>query len=677
MSFAKNNKNKLSAAMILVAIGIVYGDIATSPMYVMKSVVAGNGGIEHISKDFIIGSLSLVIWTITIITTVKYVLIAMKADNHGEGGIFALYSLVKKNAKWLIIPAMIGGAALLADGMLTPAVTVTNAVEGLTSIDAIEQAFGGNQWIIVGIVLVILAVLFLSQRSGTSAIGKFFGPFMILWFVFLMFAGLREMINDLEVLKAFNPVYGLRLIVSEENVAGLCILGSVFLATTGAEALYADMGHVGKKSIYVSWPFVKIALIINYLGQGAWLCRNIGDTSIAELFTLNPFYEMLPEQIKLFGIILSAIAAVIASQALITGSFTIVSEAIRLNLLPHMKIKYPSEHQGQIYIRMINIILWIGCSCVVLIFQKSTRMESAYGLAIIITLMSVTFLLSSYIRINKKWKVWGIIFTVFYLFIEIEFFIASLDKFRQGGIFALLIAALIIFVMLVWYIGTQFENKERKTLKITDYIDKIRDLKNDKSVEIFADNLVYLNNTYKKNSIDRDIIYSILERKSKRANAYFFVDFKVLSKPYGGNYFVENFNTDFIYKIVIRLGYKEDQRLNVYMYQIFNDLLTSGEFKPQKRKHTMYSNKEIEKLKKIAPINIGTTVFCIIRKVLMPNADLPNREKWAINLKHKIRNICGTPESWYGLENSYSFIESVPFFIKYKEIENPLPRSEN
>lgn len=673
MSKLLKNK-KFSAGMVLVAIGVVYGDIATSPMYVMKSIVAGNGGIDNLDKDFIIGALSLVIWTLTIITTVKYVLIAMKADNKGEGGIFALYSLVKKNAKWLIIPAIIGGSALLADGILTPAVTVTTAVEGITSINFVEDLFQGNQMIIVGIVLAILLILFVGQRSGTSMLGKIFGPFMIVWFAFLSIVGIIYLSTDLEVLRAFNPVRGIQLLFSSNNVMGISVLGSVFLATTGAEALYADMGHVGKRSIYISWPFVKVALILNYLGQGAFIIHNIGNVELMELFEFNPFYEMLPGAWKILGILLASTAAVIASQALITGSFTVVSEAIKLRLLPHLKTTYPSEHRGQIYIRLVNWILWIGCTSVVLIFKTSSKMESAYGMSIIITLMSVTFLLTSYIRINKKHKFLAALFFIAFLFIEVVFFIASLQKFVRGGAFAIVIAALIIIVMIVWYVGTKIEDKEKRVLKIDDYIPKLKELKDDESIELTANNLIYLSEQNKKHYIDFDIIYSILEGKPKRANAYWFVNFRVLSEPYGGKYTVETFGTDFIFKVNIYLGFKEEQRLDMYLYNIAKDLIKSCELPEQKQKHTMITKDNVKLFGDFYIEGIGTTKFIFIRKILLADSDIRPSDRLALVLQHFIRNIVGNPESWFGIDDANTEIEKVPFFIKHKELNLTLPR---
>lgn len=670
----KQNKAKFSAGMILIAVGIVYGDIATSPMYVMKSIIAGNGGINHVDREFIIGALSLVIWTITLLTTVKHVLIAMKADNHGEGGIFALYSLVKHCARWLIVPAMIGGAALLADSILTPAVTVTTAVEGLRSIPVMDVFLGDGQTTVLIIVVVTLAILFFMQRAGTSIIGRTFGPFMTIWFLFLALGGLIQLSSDLDVLRAINPIYAVEVLVSPNNQVGLMILGSVFLATTGAEALYSDMGHVGKKSIYISWPFVKICLIFNYLGQGAWIIANIDNTSLASINDLNPFYMMLGPELRIAGIILGAMAAVIASQALITGSFSIVSEAIRLDLLPHMKTFYPSETKGQIYIPLVNNILWIGTTVVVLYFQTSANMEAAYGLAITITLLMVTILLTVYLWSLKKRRIISILFAVVFGFIETVFFLSCAGKFMHGGYVAILIAFLIFLVMVSWDRGTAVERAQRKTLKLKNYIDKLDSLRNDSNIPSTAHNLVFLTHTKNKDYVERDILYSILDKQPKRAQAYWFVHFHVTNKPFGGNYSIETFGTDFVFRITIRLGYKEDQRLNVFMTQIFSDLLNSGELKPQITKHTIYSEEQRKTLKKFGPVNIGSVKYCMIRKTLIPESDLSNLDKFAVAWKYRIRAKAGTPERWFGLENSSLIIEYVPLFIKSKVADKPLVR---
>ena len=393
--------SKVSLGGLLVAMGVVYGDIGTSPLYVMKAIVLGNGGLSEISSDFIYGTVSLVFWTLTILTSIKYVMIALNADNHGEGGIFSLYALVRKKSKYLVIPALIGGATLLADGVLTPAVTVTTAIEGLRGLPEFYDVFGTRQDVIIIITLIILLVLFYMQRFGTDLVGKFFGPAMMIWFTFLGLVGLYNMQVDWTVLRAINPYYAVKLLFSPDNHLGVFILGNVFLATTGAEALYSDMGHVGKINIRISWPFVKLCLVLNYFGQAAWLLsiKNGDVNQIMQNF--NPFFQMLPHFLTGIGVIFATIAAVIASQALISGSFTLVSEAIKLKLLPRMQIMFPGKNIGQMYIPTINLFLWIACSIVVIVFQTASNMEAAYGLSITITMLMTTVLLYAFM-INHK-----------------------------------------------------------------------------------------------------------------------------------------------------------------------------------------------------------------------------------------------------------------------------------
>ena len=489
---AMEKRQKTSLTMCLVAIGIVYGDIGTSPLYVMKSILEGNGGITQINESFIVGALSLIIWTITLLTTIKYVLIAMKADNHGEGGIFSLYSLVRSCGKWLIVPAMLGGAALLADGVLTPAVTVTSAVEGLRSIAMMDRLLGGRQTGVIIITLCIIASLFAVQHAGTSRIGKAFGPVMLVWFLFLGATGAMNIFSMPQVLRAFNPAHAVELLVSPYNKLGFMILGSVFLAATGAEALYSDMGHVGRESIYISWPLVKICLILNYLGQGAWLLSSRGDAALASLESLNPFFLMLPGALRPVAVILSALAAVIASQALITGSYTLVSEAIRLDLMPHLKVQYPAETKGQIYIDTVNKILWVGCTFIVLLFRSSARMESAYGLAITVTMLMTTLLLFVYLsRVRgKKALAWGVL--IVFGAIETVFFLSSLSKFAHGGYVAVIMALLLLSIMIIWHRGTQLEQKYSVRLKLGDYTENLAALRGDSALPELTQNLVYI-----------------------------------------------------------------------------------------------------------------------------------------------------------------------------------------
>ena len=450
----KTGKKGFRFGMFLVTIGIVYGDIGTSPLYVMKSILQGNGGMASVNDTFIIGSLSLIIWTITLLTTIKYVLIAMKASNNGEGGIFSLYSLVRQCGKWLIYPAMIGGAALLADGMLTPAVTVTSAIEGLRSIPSMDRMLGSGQTKVVFITLCIICALFAVQRAGTSKIGRAFGPIMLLWFSFLGLTGLMNVFQYSAVLRAFNPMYAVQVLFSPYNKMGLFILGSIFLAATGAEALYSDMGHVGAENIYISWPFVKLCLILNYLGQGAWILTSRADAAALSPGELNPFFQMLTPALRPAAVLLGAAAAIIASQALITGSYTLVSEAIRLDLMPHLKVQYPSETKGQLYIDTVNAFLWIGCTLVVLYFRSSDRMESAYGLAITVTMLMTTLLLSVYLlRVRQKPVLAALVLVVFGA-IESVFFFSSLGKFAHGGYVTVILALLLFLIMIVWHRGT-------------------------------------------------------------------------------------------------------------------------------------------------------------------------------------------------------------------------------
>ena len=660
--FSKNKAKKstgipLSAGMVLVTLGIVYGDIGTSPMYTMKAIIAGNGGLLTMSTDVVLGALSLIIWTLTLITTVKYVMVAMKADNHNEGGIFALYSLVKKCAKWLIIPAMIGGAALLADGILTPAVTVTTAIEGLRTIPAAHAIIGDNQHIVVMITIIILCTLFALQKAGTSTIGKAFGPVMTLWFLFLGAMGVMNMFADISVIRALNPVRGILFLFDGKlNAAGLMVLGSVFLCTTGAEALYSDMGHVGKSNIYVSWPFVKVCLILNYLGQGAWIITNHTNESFNAIKDLNPFFEMLPGQLRPFAVILSALAAIIASQALITGSYSIVSEAIKLDLMPHIKINYPSTTKGQIYIPLVNNIMWVGCIGVVLLFQSSEHMEAAYGLAITVTMLMTSILLYTYLAVIRK-RLWAAIpFILFFGAIEAMFFFSSLTKFFHGGYFTVLMATAIFVVMFVWRRGTAVERTQSVYLPVDKYIDQLRSLSHDADYTTLADNLVFLTNDSSFDKLDRDILYSILDKRPKRAKAYYFINISLTDDPNTREFIVNDFGTDFLFKITLRLGFRVNQRINTYLYQIVGDLIKNNQLAPQNHKYSIYKEHS----------EIGDFRFCLLRKVLAPETDINGFDARCLELKYFIRRICGSPARWYGLENSNIVFEYVPLFSKVK-----------
>ncbi len=650
-----NNKAKrMSAAGLLIAIGIVYGDIGTSPLYVMKSIVEGNGGIGNVNRDFIIGSISLVLWTVTLLTTLQTVIIALKATNHGEGGIFALYTLVRKRAKWLVLPALIGGAAILADGTLTPAVTVTTAIEGLKGLN-----FGGNvpvstQNMVIAITVVILLVLFSIQKMGTSIIGKAFGPIMFLWFTFLGVMGVMNMVGDWSILQAINPIYAIRLLVSPYNKAGIFILGSIFLATTGAEALYSDVGHVGKSNIIGSWPFVFVCLSLNYFGQGVWILNN-PTYRPADGGVLNPFFEMIPANIRLFAIILATIAAVIASQALITGSFTLVAEASGLKFLPRMNINYPSNEKGQIYIPSINKGICVATIAIVLYFQTSAHMEAAYGLSITISMLMTTILLYEWLVMKKVNTVWNWIFLIFFGVLDIMFMISSLTKFTHGGYVSLFIAGAIGFVMYVWYYGNKVRDKREARnayVRLDEYTDMLTNLSHDENYPTYATNLVYMANVKYNKFIKREILYSILDKRPKRAKAYWFVTVNVTNEPFTAEYAVNTYGTKNVINIQLYLGFKKQTSVNVYIRQIVHDLIADGTIEPQPQEYTTSPGRDV-----------GDFSFVIVNDVISPQTQLVGYEKWLVEARVRLQNLSSNPASWFGLEYADTVIERVPLIL--------------
>lgn len=650
-----NNKAKrMSAAGLLIAIGIVYGDIGTSPLYVMKSIVEGNGGIGNVNRDFIIGSISLVLWTVTLLTTLQTVIIALKATNHGEGGIFALYTLVRKRAKWLVLPALIGGAAILADGTLTPAVTVTTAIEGLKGLN-----FGGNvpvstQNMVIAITVVILLVLFSIQKMGTSIIGKAFGPIMFLWFTFLGVMGVMNMVGDWSILQAINPIYAIRLLVSPYNKAGIFILGSIFLATTGAEALYSDVGHVGKSNIIGSWPFVFVCLSLNYFGQGVWILNN-PTYRPADGGVLNPFFEMIPANIRLFAIILATIAAVIASQALITGSFTLVAEASGLKFLPRMNINYPSNEKGQIYIPSINKGICVATIAIVLYFQTSAHMEAAYGLSITISMLMTTILLYEWLVMKKVNTVWNWIFLIFFGVLDIMFMISSLTKFTHGGYVSLFIAGAIGFIMYVWYYGNKVRDKREARnayVRLDEYTDMLTNLSHDENYPTYATNLVYMANVKYNKFIKREILYSILDKRPKRAKAYWFVTVNVTNEPFTAEYAVNTYGTKNVINIQLYLRFKKQTSVNVYIRQIVHDLIADGTIEPQPQEYTTSPGRDV-----------GDFSFVIVNDVISPQTQLVGYEKWLVEARVRLQNLSSNPASWFGLEYADTVIERVPLIL--------------
>lgn len=653
MSTTKHHDiNKVTAGMLLVALGVIYGDIGTSPLYVMKAILEGNHG--HYNRAFVLGAVSLVFWTLTLQTTFKYVVITLRADNHGEGGIFSLYTLVRRRAKWLIVPAMIGGAALLADGMITPAVTVTSAIEGLRNIPIFA---GLDQNIVIAIVIAIITALFMIQRFGTESVGKLFGPMMLVWFSMLAVFGVYYIAQDPTVLAAMNPMYALHVLIDKEhNIQGLFILGGVFLATTGAEALYSDLGHAGRKNIYVTWVFVKISLLLNYFGQAAWLLQN--EATLSGRHGITPFFEMMPVQFLPVGVGIATFAAIIASQALISGSYTLISEAIKLNLFPRLQVLYPTNLKGQMYIPTINTALMIGCAGLVLFFRESSKMEAAYGLSITVTMLMTTILLTAYLLMHKVSKI--IVFFIASLFISIEsvFFAANVAKFFHGGYVTVIIALVIIFLMYIWIHGYYIKMRLREYVHIADYKDQLLDLMSDGDRDKYATNLVYLTNCKYRGMVERKVMFSILDKRPKRADVYWFINVNVTDDPYTMEYKVDTVESNHIVQLRLNLGFRVNQKLNVYLRQIVDDLLASGEIDIQARHYSTLPNRKV-----------GDFRFILVDEVLSNENQLPAWENFVMRTKLFIKKYTVEPAKWFGIEASAVEVENVPLFLNVAPTE--------
>lgn len=638
--------NKLSFAGLVIALGIIYGDIGTSPLYVLNAITNG----REITELLIIGSLSCIIWTLTLQTTVKYVFLTLKADNRGEGGIFSLFALVRQKGRWLVFPAMIGGAALLADGMITPPISVTSAIEGLRHIETFSDI---SDKTIVIIVLVIITLLFILQQFGSASIGKLFGPIMCIWFCMLAVLGLYHLSDYFYIFKAFSPVYAYRLLSHYQN--GFLILGAVFLCTTGAEALYSDLGHAGRKNIRVSWIFVKLCLVLNYLGQGAWLLHNyhhktVTTSMIASGF--NPFYGIMPEWFVVPGLLIATSAAIIASQALISGSFTLISEAIRLNLWPKMKITYPTEERGQLYVPKINLLLFLGCVGIVLYFQKSTNMEAAYGLAITMCMIATTVLFANYLARQRYSTVLITLFLLVYLAIEFSFLYANLDKFPHGGFVTLVVGGLLFAVMYVWYRARKIKNRYVEFVALTDYLERLEELSNDKTVIKHATHLVYMTSANNPNEIEHKIMYSILNKKPKRADIYWFVHVHTVDDPYTSEYSVQHIIPNDIIRVEFRLGFRVEPRINIMFQEVVKDLVANKEV-------NITSRYESQERKGMA----GDFEFVVMEKFLSSDNELPFLEQLIMKMHFWLKNITLSEARSFGLDMSYVRVEKFALVV--------------
>ena len=644
-------RHKLSLMGVIVTLGIVFGDIGTSPLYVMKAIVrAGN----PVNAEYIIGAVSCIIWTLTLQTTVKYVLIALRADNKGEGGILALYALIRRHSrKWFYLLAIVGASTLIADGVITPSITVLSAIEGLKVYEPETP--------VVPIALCIVTVLFFIQQFGTNMIGKLFGPLMLLWFSMLGVLGAMHIGDYIPILQAFNPLHAIRLLTS--NPEWFLILGAVFLCTTGAEALYSDLGHCGINNIRTSWAFVKVMLILNYLGQGAWIIAHVNNLTSG----LNPFYAIMPHGMLFFGIVMATIAAIIASQALISGSFTIFSEAMNLKFWPRQKIKYPTDVKGQLYIPFVNMSLFILCVIVILFFQSSERMEAAYGLSITITMLMTTFLLSAYLTIRRVNRWLTLLFLIVFVGLESIFFVANMAKFMNGGWVTMLLASVMIAIMYVWYNATTIRNSQIQIRDVRESFSIISDIKNDDSIPKYATNIVYLTKLGGKYDIEQKILYSIINKHPMRADHYFLLHIDYQDSPSTLEYDVTTLVPDTLYRINLRLGFRIHPLVNRYFRQIIEDMVAKDGFSlassyPSLAKHNV----------------MGNFVFVLINRIYSTFASFSFKERLIMDAYEWIDHLKLSITRSLGLNTSNVLIENVPLTLKShaKKVGNSIPRVE-
>ncbi len=626
---------KVSFAGLIITLGIVFGDLGTSPLYTMNAII--NSSTEY-SKELIYGALSCVFWTLTLQTTIKYVIITLRADNHGEGGIFALFALIRKKNNWVAILTMIGGSALLADGVITPSITVTSAVEGLKLISPHIP--------VVPVVLSILTILFFFQQFGTGFMGKVFGPVMFVWFTMLAVLGLNFLVNDPSIFAAINPIYAIRFITEFPNA--VILLGAVFLATTGAEALYSDLGHCGIKNIRISWFFVKISLLLNYFGQGAYLLNHLDHMNSA-----NPFFAIMPAWFLLPGVIIATAAAIIASQALISGSYTLISEAVSLNIWPKIRISYPTDIKGQVYVPFVNWFLWIACTFVVIYFGESSKMEAAYGLSITITMIMTTSLLAYHLRSRKVHMAYIILLLTVFLSIEGTFLYANLHKFANGGWLTIALALLFFIVMYGWYFGRKIKNKYISFVNLNKDPGIFRALSADTSVPKMATNLIYITKANRRDQIESKIMYSIFNKHPKRANTYWFLHIDNLETPNTFEYVIHHVIPGVLIKVDFRLGFKIERKINLYFKEIIDDLVKSGEI-------SMVSQYDSLKSHNIP----ADCLYVNLDRILISDYQLPLQQSFIMALHNFIRKVSINDVKALGLDSSNVIEEKVPIVIE-------------
>ncbi|MDF3027217.1 MAG: Low affinity potassium transport system protein kup [Fluviicola sp.] len=642
---SKNHHHALSFAGLIITVGIIFGDIGTSPLYVLKAIA----GDRKLTEQLILGGLSCIFWTLTLQTTIKYVIITLRADNKGEGGVFSLYTLVRRRKNWLVIPAMIGGAALLADGIITPPISVSSAIEGLTSVyPGIET---------LPIIIGIIVALFVIQQFGTSFVGKAFGPVMMIWFLMLGTLGISQLLTDVSVLKALNPYYAYDLLVNYPG--GFWLLGAVFLCTTGAEALYSDLGHCGKQNIRVSWIFVKVMLVVNYFGQGTYLLHHLGKPINDE----NPFFLIVPDWFRLTSIIIATAAAIVASQALISGSFTLINEAIRLNLWPRVRVRFPSDIKGQIYIPSVNWFMMLGCIAMVLYFRKSENMEAAYGLSIVLAMVSTTILLYFYM-VRRHWNpVLRTLLTFVFLLVESGFLIAQVEKFPHGGYITLMLAVALISLMFIIFRSKKIRTSYLEYVKIKHYLPILQKLSADDQIPVYSTHLVYLTSAERVDEVESKVFYSILEQQPKRAERYWFVHVKTDDEPYTLEYKatkVTTQGTNDIIRIDFKLGFRVQPKLDTMFQQVVSEMVANKEIEIHSRYASEYHRSD----------NIGDFRFVIIRKFLSNDNELPWFQKIVMNAYFVLKGWALTERNEFGLDPSSLVEEQFPYVLSKSTPQN-------
>jgi KUP system potassium uptake protein len=636
---------KVSAAGMLITLGIIFGDIGTSPLYTFQTLLQEGGTAD---VEFVFGAISCVFWTLTLQTTFKYIFITLQADNHGEGGIFSLFALVRRYGKWLAIPAIIGAGTLLADGIITPPISVASAIEGLGQVPRLAHVMIPGSWLIIGIVIGIILLLFFFQQFGTKVVGAAFGPVMLIWFLMIGILGLLQVAHLPSVLKALNPYYGIHMLSTHPR--GFWLLGAVFLCTTGAEALYSDLGHCGRKNIQMTWIFVKTTLVLNYLGQGAWV---LSQTTKTDFSAVNPFYAIVPHFFLIPSVIIATFATIIASQALISGSFTLINEAIIMNFWPRVAVKYPSNIRGQIYIPIINWVLCFGCIAVILYFQTSAAMTAAYGFSITIAMLMTTILMYYYMRYKRHWPIWVVtIILCVFISVEFSFFLANSVKILKR-LFFLVFEFGLIFTMYVWFKARKINNRFLHFIDLKDQIPLLNALSADQGVSKYATHLIYLTKANNSKQIEQKVMYSIFSRKPKRADVYWFLHIERTDDPYTMEYSVEEIETDKVIRVEFRLGFRIQPRVNVLFRKVVEDMVSRNELDILSR---------YESLKKFHMA--ADFQFVIIEKFLSYNNEFSFSESFILNSYFAIKKLAQSEAKAFGLDTSETRVEKIPLIVK-------------